>query len=103
MKVAVLFDRFGPYHIARLEAAANYMDVIPIEISGETSEYQWDKVESKKLPNRITLFRTKESPLISPKELDAAISKQLSLLKPDCVAINGWSDPAALCALYWCL
>ena len=103
MKVAVLFDRFGPYHIARLEAAANYMDVIPIEISGETSEYQWDKVESKKLPNRITLFTTKESPLISPKELDAAISKQLSLLKPDCVAINGWSDRAALCALYWCL
>ena len=103
MKVAVLFDRFGPYHIARLEAAANYLNIVPIEISGETSEYQWDKVESKKLINRITLFGTKESPNISPKELNAAINKQLSLLKPDCVAINGWADRAALCALYWCL
>ena len=103
MKVAVLFDRFGPYHIARLEAAANYLSIIPIEISGETSEYQWDKVESKKLRNRITLFTTKESTHIPPRELNAAIKNQLSLLKPDFVAINGWADRAALCALYWCL
>ena len=49
MKVAVLFDRFGPYHIARLEAAAKYVEVIPMEVSGETNEYQWDKVESNSI------------------------------------------------------
>jgi 1,2-diacylglycerol 3-alpha-glucosyltransferase len=103
MKVAVLFDRFGPYHIARLEAAAKYLNIFAIEVSARTSEYQWDKVESKDLINRVTLFADKETPGILPGELKKAIHNQLSSLKPDAVAVNGWADRAALSALYWCL
>jgi 1,2-diacylglycerol 3-alpha-glucosyltransferase len=102
MKIAVLFDRFGPYHIARLEAAANYSEIFPTEIFGETSEYQWRKVESLQLQNRITLFNT-EGKYISSKELNQKLSEHLSSVKPDVVAVNGWSDRSALSALYWCL
>ncbi|GEO03930.1 hexosyltransferase [Adhaeribacter aerolatus] len=103
MKVAVLFDRFGPYHIARLEAAAKYVTVIPIEVSGETSEYQWDKVESQVLKNRITLFAQKESTKIPAAQLMQTLAQELSKAKPDVVAVNGWYDRAALGALAWCL
>ncbi|MGV3588292.1 MAG: glycosyltransferase family 4 protein [Adhaeribacter sp.] len=103
MKVAVLFDRFGPYHIARLEAAAKYVTVIPIEVSGETSEYQWDKVESKVLKNRITLFAQKESTSVPALQLRQTVAQELNKAKPDVVAVNGWSDRSALSALAWCL
>jgi len=103
MKVAVLFDRFGPYHIARLEAAAKYVEVIPVEVSGETNEYQWDKVESAILKNRVTLFANKDSREIPSPELIKTLTQALDLLKPDVVAVNGWYDRSALSALYWSL
>ncbi|MDB5262635.1 MAG: glycosyl transferase, group 1, partial [Adhaeribacter sp.] len=103
MKVAVLFDRFGPYHIARLEAAAKYVTVIPIEVSGETSEYQWDKVESSVLKNRVTLFDQKESTKIPADQLRQTLAQTLKAAQPDVVAVNGWYDRAALEALAWCL
>ena len=103
MKVAVLFDRFGPYHIARLEAAAKYVEVIAIEVSGETKEYQWDKVESKVLRNRVTLFANRDSREIPSAELFKTLTQKLDTLKPDVVAVNGWYDRSALSALYWSL
>lgn len=102
MKVAVLFDRFGPYHIARLEAAAKYVEVIPIEVSGETSEYQWDKVESQVLKNRITLFARQESTTVPAQQLQQTLAQELSKAQPDVVAVNGWADRSALSALAWC-
>lgn len=103
MKVAVLFDRFGPYHISRLEAAAKYLTVFAIEVSGETSEYQWDKVASREQINRVTLFEKKETPDIAPLDLKNVLWGKLTALKPDVVAVNGWADRAALSALGWCL
>jgi 1,2-diacylglycerol 3-alpha-glucosyltransferase len=103
MKVAVLFDRFGPYHIARLEAAAKYLNVHAIEVSGRTNEYQWEMVESKELIKRVTLFPNQETPSIPSSQLKKAIDNHLTLLNPDVVAINGWADRAALRALHWCL
>lgn len=103
MKLAIIFDRFGPYHIARLEAAAKYLEIIPIEVSGETSEYQWDKVESSALSTRITLFDNVESSRVPPRVLAQVLFKHLDKIKPDVIAINGWFDRSALAALYWCL
>lgn len=102
MKVAVIFDRFGPYHIARLEAAARYMEVFPLEISGITSLYQWDKVESEKLNNRITLFTNTESTQLTAAEIQEKLFSTLNTVQPDAVAINGWDGKVAFAALYWC-
>jgi glycosyltransferase involved in cell wall biosynthesis len=103
VKVAILFDRFGPYHIARLEAANKYVQVIPIEVFGETTEYQWDKVDNGNLGTRITLFNQKAGPQVSAAELKSALLTELDRLKPEVVAINGWFDKSALAALYWCV
>ncbi len=102
MRVAILFDRFGPYHIARIKAAAKWMTVLPIEISGETSEYQWDKVEDDVIQNRITLFKNVESKKVATSLLKKALEQAFAEQKPDAVAVNGWSDPSAVIALFWC-
>lgn len=103
MKVVVLFDRFGPYHISRLEAAAKYVTIFALEVYGETSEYQWDKVTSEKQINRITLFEKEKSSDISIKKLQDALCEKLAAIQPDVVAINGWADKAAISSLDWCL
>ena len=100
MKVAVLFDRFGPYHVARLDAAAKWVSLVPIELFGESSEYQWEKVDG--LANRVTLFQNRSNNTISSTCLFRAMQKELHKQAPDAVAINGWSDRGALSALYWC-
>lgn len=103
MKVAVLFDRFGPYHVARLKAAENYLKLFAIEIFGETSEYQWEKIADTKLKNKTILFEKKENSQASSREIMSAVTHSLSIIKPQIVAINGWYDRAALSALYWCI
>lgn len=103
MKVAILFDRFGPYHIARLKGAAKYVEVVPIEIFSETSEYQWDKVESNGLNGVITLFNNRTNAQVKAPELKARVFEVLDRQRPDAVAINGWFDRSALIALYWCM
>lgn len=102
MKVAVIFDRFGPYHVARLKAASKLMDILPIEVSAKTIEYEWDEVQDSGLQNRVTLFHDKASSVISAKSIKDALAACLGLAKPDVVAINGWYDTAALTALLWC-
>ncbi len=42
MRIAVLFDNFGPYHVARLAAASKVGDLLGIEVSGRSAEYAWN-------------------------------------------------------------
>jgi glycosyltransferase involved in cell wall biosynthesis len=100
--VAVLFDRFGPYHRARLEAAGRRLSVTAIELAGESSTYDWEKVEDGGNFRRVTLFRDVESASIPRRELCGAVADQLEEEDPDVVAIPGWSASGALAALRWC-
>ena len=51
-RVAVIFHRFGPYHVARLAAAARVFDLLAVEEAAESSEYAWDAVGGdRRLPS----------------------------------------------------
>src|SRR4051812_30613446 len=57
--IAVFWQSFGPYHQARLvaaQAAAQGWRVIGIEVSAQTSTYQWTKSTLKHEPV-ISLFK----------------------------------------------
>ena len=48
--VAVLFERFGPYHKARLESTGVYLkqnnwSVLGVELARDDNVYEWDAVE----------------------------------------------------------
>lgn len=99
-RVAILFHRFGPYHVSRLKAATQYMGVIGIEFSGTDRTYAWSPTdEAHPFPRSVI------SPDIEAESVSALIRKTAAALDramPDAVAIAGWSHPAALAALIWC-
>lgn len=101
VKVAVLFHRLGPYHWARLCAAASVFEILAVEQSAETFEYLWDKVESAGPFQRETLFSSTETSQ-GPREIAGRLAPVLERFRPDAVAIPGWSARLALSALAWC-
>ncbi|TAK98852.1 MAG: glycosyltransferase [Verrucomicrobia bacterium] len=102
LHVAVVFHRLGPYHVARLTAAAKVMRITAIELSAETREYAWIKVNTEGQLNRVTLFPEADSRAANSREVAARMEKILGETKPDAVALPGWSDGGALAGLQWC-
>ena len=102
MKLTVIFHRFGPYHLARLEAAARECDLTALELSAETTEYAWEKVSGAPGFKRVTLFPRGDSRAAAFVEVRSRVRQALNEAQPDAVAIPGWSDRAAFVALAWC-
>lgn len=103
LKVAVVFWRFGPYHHARLNAAGRKMNVFAIEACGMDQTYAWEKVEGSDNFCRITLTERHSNTRQWQKQLRQEMFAKLGEIKPDAVAVPGWSYHDALTAMQWCM
>ena len=103
MKLSVLFHRLGPYHRARLEAAARVCELTAIELSADTAEYGWEKIHGAQGFERVTLFPRGDSREAAADEVRLRVRNALDKARPEAVAIPGWSDRAAFMALAWCV
>jgi 1,2-diacylglycerol 3-alpha-glucosyltransferase len=104
VKVAVLFDNFGPYHVARLNAAAECIELLAVEFASRSGEYAWQTLSTRgESFQRVTLLSTGTSRDASAEEFCKLLDAQLSSFRPDVVAIPGWSGRSAFAALDWCL
>ena len=101
-RVAVLFQRFGPYHHARLNAAGQLLSVCGVEACGMESTSAWDKVEGAAAFTRVTLTERETDTREWRQELRQKMWRALDDLKPHVVAVPGWSFIDALSALEWC-
>ena len=101
-RVAVLFQRFGPYHHARLNAAGKLMRVFGVEACGMEDTYAWARVEGAAAFTRITLTDRYSRNRQWKREMDREMRRALNKIKPDAVVVPGWSSTAALSALSWC-
>jgi glycosyltransferase involved in cell wall biosynthesis len=101
--ICVIFYRLGPYHWARLNAAGALIPTLGLELFGETSEYDWDKIGGPGAFRRVTLFPDGDVRCIRTKDLVHRIHNILDEHQPAAVAIPGWSGQGALAALSWCL
>jgi len=102
-RMAVLFHRIGPYHFARLRASGKVAEVTAIEFSNRDSTYAWDPVPGQAGFERVTLFHDVAVETQSGRQVDLAVCKALSQVRPEVVAIPGWSHCCSLAALRWCL
>ena len=102
IKAGIIFHRYSPYHIARIDALNKAIETVGIELSGVTKEYQWDKVVGNNF-ERITLFTDHDSREASVSELKIKLYETLDKIKPDLMLINGWGDKGGLIALKWCI
>lgn len=103
MKLAIIFDNFGPYHYVRLNAVAKITETIGIELFGKSYDYAWIYKPKQVHFSHFTLFPELNSQNVTPKELRERINSILDKINPDVIAINGYSEKSALFTLKWCL
>ncbi|MEP7007850.1 MAG: hypothetical protein ABI810_17860, partial [Sphingomonas bacterium] len=99
IRVAIAFDNFGPYHVARLAGAARHMDVLAVETASTSGQYGWDSPDLPSGLDRAILFDNEGD--ISRAGLAGAIDRKLSPFSPDAVAIPGWSTATSLAIARW--
>ena len=98
-RVAVLFERLGPYHVARLRACGSYFDPIAVEFYGRDSTYAWDPVAGAEGFARLTVLPVQVADV---RGVIGGVSATLDSIGPDAVGVPGWSHPGALAAMQWC-
>jgi len=100
MKIAIIFDRFGPYHIARMRGAMQFAEVLAIEGAPHRAVYDW---QAPDLPDGMGYAALSSA---KGEETDAALieerlNERVAPFAPDAIAICGWSNMIALTALRW--
>ena len=99
--VAVVFHHIGPYHHARLNAAADRLSVTGIEWSAKGYD-AWGAAATPARYHKVSLFpeATDHSP--GNAELQCAFWSALEQTKPDVVAVNGWNNFGSLIVANCC-
>lgn len=102
IRLAIVFDNFGPYHVARMAGAARYCDVVAVEVSPSNSEYAWVNPDLPDNLQHVTLA-TGEAGQTDAATFARLFDERLAPLKLNCVAVPGWSSLAALTLTRWCV
>ena len=102
-RVAIIFDNFGPYHIARLRAASAVCDLLAVEVAGQSAVYAWEKIAASTSFRRATLIEHGTSDQVSRSELIQRLAGTLDSFRPAVVVVPGWASRAAWGAMQWCL
>ena len=100
--VAVIFHHIGPYHHARLNAAANKLPVIGIEWSAQGYD-AWGVAATPARYRKVSLFPEATDHYPDKAELRCSFSSALELTKPDVVAVNGWNNFGSVIAAKCCV
>src|SRR6266404_2687761 len=100
--VAIVFHHIGPYHHARLNAAAAKLSVTGIEWSAKGYD-AWGVAEAPARYHKISLFSDATDGYLAKAELRQAFCWALEQAKPDVVAVNGWNNFGSLAAANCCV
>lgn len=99
-RVAILFDNFGPYHLARLRAAAGVCHLLAVEFGSSSAEYDWRASEASEI-KRVALNDQGSSRGLSAGEFKKRLFGALDEFSPEVVVVPGWGYLGALQALSW--
>jgi 1,2-diacylglycerol 3-alpha-glucosyltransferase len=89
--VAIVFHHIGPYHHARLNAAADRLSVTGIEWSAKGYE-AWGAAATPARYHKVSLFPEATDHYPKKTELRSAFSSALGQVNPPVVAVNGWNN-----------
>jgi len=101
MKIALLFDRFGPYHVARIRGAMRAAHVLAIEGAPHRAVYDWVPPD---LPEGLdyAALTTKTGEETDSALVEHRLETLVAPFSPDAMALPGWSNMITLTALRWC-
>jgi glycosyltransferase involved in cell wall biosynthesis len=100
--VAVVFHHIGPYHHARLNAAADRLSVTGVEWSAKGYD-AWGVAEAPARYHKISLFPEATPHYPAGAQLRQALCSMLEQATPDVVAVNGWNNFGSLVAANCCM
>src|SRR5437773_8742863 len=100
--IAVIFQHIGPYHHARLNAAAEKLSVTGFEWSAR-EQHPWGAPAFPARYHKASLFPEAEKGYPGSAQLRRALCSALERVKPDVVAVNGWNDFGSLAAANCCV
>jgi glycosyltransferase involved in cell wall biosynthesis len=106
-KVAIIYNRFGPYHVARLCGAESVLAprglaALGIEVCPDDMFYSWSKVEDAVEVRRVPLFPGCAYGDISRRQIADSVRRVLDREQPEAVACPGWYYAEALAGAAWC-
>lgn len=106
-RLCILWPRFGPYHLARLDAtqralAPQGVEVIGLETAGRERLNQWAVDDGPVAFTRVRVFPDRVFEDVPPREMEQGVTEALDRLRPDAVAIMSYSYPDARAAIAWC-
>ncbi len=93
--VAVVFHHIGPYHHARLNAAADKLSVTGIEWSAKGYD-AWGAAATLARYHKVSLFPEATDRFPGRAKLRSAFWSALEQTNPDVVAVNGWNNFGSL-------
>ncbi|MGP1371588.1 MAG: glycosyltransferase family 4 protein [Almyronema sp.] len=107
-KVLLLFENYGPYHLARLAAAHNYSchfnaQIIGLELSRFQKRYIWHTQFDNNFSPLVSVISDRLLEEVSKRELFSKLFLTLNDINPDVVVIAGYAEPAMLATLLWSL
>ncbi len=102
MKIAILFDNFGPYHAARMAAAARTCQVLAIQVRERSRQYEWLPAHLPSTLSSVTIEPAGGSGINRHVSV-GKLWKALRDFAPDSVFIPGWSNRHSLASLDWCV
>ena len=98
-KVAVVFHHIGPYHHARLNAAAQRLSILGLEWFAVGS-YPWGvAVEQCGYEKKSLFARYNSKQSYHSKVLENHFINALRDYSPDVLVVNGWKDFGSLISL----
>src|SRR6266446_4177532 len=100
--VAIVFHHIGPYHHARLNAAADRVSVTGIEWSAKGYD-AWGAAEAPARYHKISLFSEAAEHYPASRQRREAFRWALEQTNPDVVAVNGWNNFGSLAAANCCV
>lgn len=93
--VVVAWNRFGPYHHARLRATA-HLNMIGLEISVADDTNPWARIDGPTGFSKLEAFHNEPADTVPPARMLARLATILDGLRPAAVAVPGWGYRSAL-------
>jgi 1,2-diacylglycerol 3-alpha-glucosyltransferase len=106
-RLAIHFERYGPYHKARLASARQQLAAIGwaaigLETASVDAVYQWQPESHAEQAGIQTVFPGQAVESLSRQHIHQRIDQTLSQLNSAAVAIAGWASADSLACLAWC-
>lgn len=102
MKVAILFENLGPYHLARLNDAAQACTLLAWQVNSRSSDYSWQPSAGPGEFSCLTLSNERSGSGGSVVGQVRRLWSSLAKFKPDCLFLPGWSAWYSVASFAWC-